>query len=190
MKRVLIWTAVIMMAMTGAALAGTDGGDKEIQVQGSVSTLTNSEDDTRISISTVQVIFNYFFTSNISIGGTWRGSASYMEPDPDYNRDDTISTKNFFLVRGDFYLGSATSKLMPYVGAQIGQIYYTDESGGEKNSDSTGTYGFHGGLKIFAGENTSWNLEFDRTIYSEDQDNGDTLELYIDSFFAGFSYYF
>lgn len=187
MKRVLIWTVVIMMAMTGAAVAGTEGGDKEIQIQGSFATVTNSENDDETYTSTVQLAFNYFFTSNVSIGGTWRGQSSVNEPEIG---DTSTTTNNFLLLRGDFYLGSALSKVMPYIGAQIGQVSYTYESSGNKDSDSMGTYGFHGGLKIFASENTSWNIEFDTTTYTIEQDSGEDIDINITSILFGFSYYF
>jgi outer membrane protein W len=176
-----------MMAMTGVAMAGTEGGDKEIQVQGSFSSMTNSVNDDETYTSTVQLAFNYFFTSNISIGGTWRGQSSVTEPE---NGDSSTTTNNFLLLRGDFYLGSATSQIMPYIGAQIGQVNYTYESGGDEDSDSMGTYGFHGGLKIFAGENTSWNIELDTTTYTMEQDYGDDIDINITSILFGFSYYF
>jgi len=187
MKKVAILVVVIMMAITHAAFAGTEAGDKEIQVQGTVSNTTNSVNDDSTSTSTIQVSFNYFFSPNISIGGTYRGTGSKDEPE---SGDSSISTQTFLLARGDLYLGSATSQVMPYIGGQIGQISWTDERGDEEYSDSVGTYGFHGGIKIFAGENVSWNLELDRTIYEYEPDFGETIELIVDSFFAGFSYYF
>ena len=189
MKRAIVFlvAAAMVLILTGNTMAGTEAGDKEIQLQGSFSKNTNSENDNEISTSTVQISFNYFLGSNFSIGGTWRGSSSLSEPE---NGSNSEATQNFLLGRADLYLGSSTSKIMPYIGAQAGQISYTSESEGEKDSDSVATYGFHGGIKIFAGENVSWNLELDRTIYEYEPDGGDTIEQYVDSFFAGFSYYF
>lgn len=187
MKKVLIWTVVAMMALAGAAMAGTEGGDKELQLQGSISTISNSEDDTKVYSTTAQVSFNYFFTSNVSIGGTWRGQSSIRDPE---TGDKSTTTNNFLLLRGDLYLGSATSKIMPYIGGQIGQVSYTYESGGDDDSGSVGAYGVHGGLKIFAGESSSWNVEFDSTTYTIEQDSGDDIDTNITSILFGFSYYF
>jgi hypothetical protein len=188
MKRVLIWTVVAMMALTGVAMAGTEGGDKEIQIQGSLSNTTNSDNDNKTSTSSIQLGFNYFFTSNVSIGVDYRGIASYDEPE---NGDKSTTSANFLLLRGDLYLGSATSKLMPYIGGHVGQASITMESGGNKNSFSSSTYGFQGGIKIFSGENISWNLELDQSNYTyKYEDYNVEYDEYVTSFFAGFSYYF
>ena len=188
MKKVVVLALIILMTITGVALAGTEGGDKELQIQGSFTTLTNSENDDKTYTSTVQLALNYFFTPNVSIGGSWRGQGSTTEPE---EGDSSTTTNNFLLLRGDVYLGSAVSKLMPYIGVQFGQVSYTYESGDYDDSGSVGTYGFHGGLKIFAGESTSWNLEIDSTTYAiEDDTSGDEIEINILSFLFGFSYYF
>ncbi len=42
---------------------------------------------------------------------------------------------------------------------------YTYESDNYESDGSTSAYGWHGGLKIFATENTSWNLEINSTTY-------------------------
>ena len=189
MKRAIVFLVAVAMSVTvtGIAMAGTEAGDKEIQLQGSVSNTTNSENDNSSTISTVQITFNYFLGSNLSIGGTWRGSSTLFEPEAG---DETEYTYNFFMARADLYLGSATSNIMPYIGGQVGIANTTIKSGTYDESDSQNSYGFHGGIKIFAGETMSWNLELDRTIYPVEPPYGDSYDEYVDSFFAGFSYYF
>lgn len=188
MKKVTILVGVIMMVMTHVAFAGTEAGNKEIQVQGALSRLTNSETDSSSSTTSVQLTFNYFFTSNISIGGSWWGNSTVSDPE---NGDKSTTTSNFLLLRGDFYLGSATSKVMPYIGAHGGQSNYTYESGTSDNSGSTSAYGWHGGLKIFATENTSWNLEINATTYTPEADAGQKeIDFTNTQFLVGFSYYF
>ena len=188
MKKVAILVVVIMMAVTPAAFAGMESGDKEIQVQGSVSNLTNSEDDTSVATTSMQLTFNYFFTSNVSIGGTWWGNSTTISPD---EGDEMTMTNNFLMLRGDFYLGSATSKVVPYIGVHGGQSNYTLESDDYDSSGSTSAYGFHGGLKIFATENTSWNFELNQTTYTPDvEEDEEEIDITNTQFLIGFSYYF
>ena len=192
MRKVAILVVVIMMAITHAAFAGMESGDKKIQVQGAVSNETNSENDDSSSTTSIQLTFNYFFTSNISIGGTWWGNSTVSEYE---NGNENESTNNFLLLRGDFYLGSATSKAVPYIGVHGGQnnytSKYTSEYGTSEYSGSTSAVGWHGGLKIFATENTSWNLELNSTTYTPEVEEGE--EEYDETntqFLVGFSYYF
>jgi len=188
MKKVAILVVVILMAITHAAFAGMETGDKEIQVQGAVSKETNSENDRTDSSTSIQLTFNYFFSSNISIGGTWWGNSTLSD---DGEGNESTFTNNFMLLRGDFYLGSATSKAVPYIGVHGGQNSYTWESGDYESSGSTSALGWHGGLKIFATENTSWNLEINSTTYTpeveEDEEEYDETNT---QFLVGFSYYF
>jgi len=190
MKNALIVLMVVsmMLGVTGVALAGTEKGDKEIQIQGAISRQTDSETDREQNTTSIQLNFNYFFTSNLSIGGTWWGNSTVSKSD---SGDESTITSNFLLLRGDFYLGSATSKLMPYIGVQVGQSMYTFEAGDFDDSGSTSAYGWHGGLKIFASENTSWNFEINSTTYTPDVDSGEEEIDYTNTqFLLGFSYYF
>jgi len=177
-----------MLAMTQVAFAGMETGDKEIQVQGAVSKETNSENDRTDSSTAVQLAFNYFFSSNISIGGTWWGNSTVSD---DGDGNESTYTSNFLLLRGDLYLGSATSKAVPYIGAHVGQNSFTFESGDFEWSGSSSAVGFHGGLKIFATENASWNLEINSTTTTRETEDGqDEIEFNNTQFLVGFSYYF
>jgi len=188
MKRISLITLVLVLAMTHVAFAGMETGDKEIQIQGSVSNNTNSETDDSSSTTSIQLTFNYFFTSNISIGGTWWGNSTVNEPE---NGDESTITNNFLLLRGDFYLGSATSKVVPYIGGHVGQSSYSYESDNYETDGSTSAYGWHGGLKIFATENTSWNFEINSTTYTPEADPGEEeIDFNTTQFLLGFSYYF
>jgi len=188
MRKVAILVVVIMMAITNAAFAGMESGDKEIQVQGAVSNETNSENDNSDSSTTVQLTFNYFFSSNISIGGTYWG---YSTVSDDGAGNESTYTSNYLLLRGDFYLGSATSKAVPYIGLHGGQNSFNMESGDFEWSGSSSAVGFHGGLKIFATENASWNLEFNSTTTTRETESGlDEIEYNTTQFLVGFSYYF
>jgi len=188
MKKVAILVVVIMMAVTHVAFAGMESGDKEIQVQGAVSNMTNSENDATTSTTSMQLTFNYFFSSNISIGGTWWGNSSVDEAD---SGDESITTNTFLLLRGDLYLGSATSKAVPYIGIHGGQNSYTYERDNYESSGSTSAAGWHGGLKIFATENTSWNLEINSTTYTPEAEEGqEEIDFTNTQFLIGFSYYF
>ena len=190
MKRAIIFLVAVAMVITavGTAVAGSQSGDKEIQIQGSVSKFTNSEDDDTSTTTSVQLTFNYFFSPNISIGGTWWGNNSVTEPE---DSDKSTTKTNFLLLRGDLYLGSATSKIVPYIGGHAGQSSYTYESAGYDSSGSTSAYGWHGGLKIFATENTSWNLELNTTTYTpEAEDGAKEIDFTNTQLLVGFSYYF
>ncbi len=80
---------------------------------------------------------------------------------------------------------------MPYIGAHIGQSSYKFENDDFEDSGSTSAYGWHGGLKIFASENTSWNFEINSTTYTPEVDSGEEEVDYTNTqFLLGFSYYF
>ena len=190
MKKTIVFLVAAAMVMTGAGttMAGSEAGDKEIQIQGSVSKFTNSENDNSSTTTSVQLTFNYFFSPNISIGGTWWGNNSVTDPE---DGDKSTMKNNFLLLRGDLYLGSATSKIVPYIGGHAGQSSYTYESADSDSSGSTSAYGWHGGLKIFATENMSWNLELNTTTYTPDAEDGQKeIDLTNTQFLVGFSYYF
>jgi len=188
MKKIAFFMVVAMMVMTSFAMAGTEAGNKEVQVQGSHSILTNSESESETYTTNMQISLNYFFTSWFSIGGTWRGSGTISRPE---SGEESETTSNFLLVRGDFYLGKPTSKAVVYFGGQVGQSMYYYQSGQNSNSGSTAAFGIHGGLKFFATENTSWNLEIDSTEYTpEVETSGPNITYTNTSLMAGFSYYF
>ena len=192
MKRISLITLMIVLAMSHVAFAGMEAGNKEIQIQGAISKYTNSEDDDTSSTTSIQLTFNYFFTSNISIGGTWWGNSTVYEYE---SGNENESTNNFLLLRGDFYLGSATSKAVPYIGVHGGQNSYTSKStsayGTYEDSGSTSAVGWHGGLKIFATENTSWNFEINSTTYTPEVEPGQPeIDETTTQFLLGFSYYF
>jgi len=188
MKKTATLTILMLLLFAIPVLAGTTSGDKEIQLQGSFTNTSNNQNDRTTDTLSAQVGFNYFFTSNISIGGLWRGSGSVSD---DGDGNETTTTTNFLLVRADLYLGNAASKVMPYVGGQAGQASYTRDDGDEETSSSSGAYGFHGGLKIFPSERISWNIELDSTTYTfESEATDDEYKSYNNSLFVGFSYYF
>ena len=79
---------------------------------------------------------------------------------------------------------------MPYIGLHLGWTTNVSESDGDKYRDSNGSTGIHGGLKVFLGENISWNIELDRTSYTYEYESGDEIDIDVTTLFAGFSYYF
>ncbi len=97
---IILVALAMMLTATGVAMAGTEKGDKEIQIQGAINRQTNSETEDESSTRSIQLNFNYFFTSNFSIGGTWWGNSTVSEPE---NGDKSTTTSNFLLLRGDFY---------------------------------------------------------------------------------------
>ena len=188
MKRISLITLMIVLAMSHVAFAGMEAGNKEIQIQGARSKNTDSESDNSTTTTSLQLTFNYFFSSNISIGGTYWGNSSVSD---DGAGNERTTTTNFMLLKGDFYLGSATSKFVPYIGGHIGQSSYTYESENYENDGSTSAFGWHGGVKIFATENTSWNLEINSTTYTPEVDQGqEEIDFNNTQFLVGFSYYF
>jgi hypothetical protein len=95
------------------------------------------------------------------------------------------------LAKADFYLGSPTSTVVPYLGGQFGISTYTYESGDYDSSSSTTAYGVHGGFKFFPIENVSWNLEADYTQYKpEVKEKEEEYTINYLSILLGFSYYF
>lgn len=190
MKKLIILVVFILIGVVGYSYAGTEGGMKEIQVQGSFSSQTNSLDEDKTDTATGQVTLNYFFSAYFSLGGTARMSGSktdYENP----STDDSESTTSFLLVRADLYLGGGESSFVPFIGVHGGQASYSYQSGSYTSSSSIEAYGAHGGFKVFPTENTSWNIEADITEY-EPETQGSTKPYTITntSLFIGFSYYF
>ena len=190
MKRAIVFLVAVAMVITaaGTAMAGSESGDKEIQIQGSLSKFTNSENDNDIDqprlFNLPLIIFFHRIFQSVEPGGeTIRSLNRKMVKEHEIH--------NFLLLRGDLYLGSATSKIVPYIGGHAGQSSYTYESADSDSSGSTSAYGWHGGLKIFATENTSWNLELNTTTYTPDAEDGQKeIDFTNTQFLVGFSYYF
>jgi len=186
MKKMVYLTLLFMMVMVQIAFAGTEKGDKELQIQGSITNTESSDTDSTSNDMTYQIGYNSFYSSNFSFGLTLRESSSKSSS----SFGSSKSKQTFISIRVDGYLGEATSKFMPYIGLHIGQATTVSESGGDKHRDSSGSNGIHGGLKVFLDENISWNIEYDRTTYTYEYESGDEIEMNVERLFTGFSYYF
>jgi opacity protein-like surface antigen len=188
MKKTVVLTVVLIMAMTGFAWAGTDGGYKEIGINGSYSKITNSLDDDETNYSSLGLVFNYFFSAYFSIGGNLRVDNFTVEPDGGDTYSQTSRTIN---LRADLLAGGPTKTVIPYIGLHGGNYFSESEQGGNKYDSSSFSYGLQGGLKIFPSERVSVNLELDYTTTDPEVDDGQ--EDYTQdamSLFVGASFYF
>ena len=182
---------VLILCLTifaGAAAAGTDAGSKEIQVQGSLTRSTNSENDDQDYTLTGVLVANYFLVPQFSFGTALLLSGSVAIPE---SGDETRMVVTFIQLRADLYLTGGASSVVPYIGAQGGVANYMVESEGYSDTSTSLAYGAHGGFKFFTTENTSWNLEGNVNIYKPDvEDNEDDVSYTDMSLLLGFSYYF
>jgi len=187
MKKTVVLTVVLIMAMTGFAWAGTDAGYKEFGINGALSRVTNSENDDANNSVTVGLVFNYFFNAYFSIGGTYRVNTSRYEPE---NGDPTESSSQTINLRTDLLAGGPTKTVIPYIGIHGGNTSTYTERQGNSDDSSSFSYGAHGGLKMFPSERVSVNLELDYTTFEPDTDSDDTITIDTLSLFVGASFYF
>ena len=175
----LITLTICAMLVPLAAIAGTEKGDFELGVSSSLQRMDT--DDSGSTSLTMALNGNVFLTDWFSVGGQFVGTSSAQ--------DDMDGTHTFFLmIRPDFYV-APNSPVIPFVGPHIGGVFY---SSGD-SSDVTVAGGVHGGAKFFLGENTSFNLELNETLYTYTVDyyySSDTIVVSVFQFLAGFSYYF
>jgi len=191
MKKLMALIVIVLLGVANYSYAGTEKGMKELQVQGSFSTVTNSVDEDQRDTLSSQLTFNYFLSSYFSLGGSARLSNSVTEYDKSKNMDDSKSETTFLFLRGDLYLGGGRHSFVPYIGAHGGQIDSDTKTGNNVFSYSTEAYGAHGGFKVFPNESTSWNIELDQTSYKpEFQGIVSTYKTTNRSLLVGFSYYF
>jgi len=166
--------AIAVLVLYQTSSAGTEGGKMELGVGAMVQAKDDGNStDTTLSL---QLQGSYYIASWFSMGLAVQGTLSSPE-----NGDDSSAV--FFLVRPDFYL-APRSPVVPFVGPHFGAV--SSERGGE--SESTFTYGMHGGLKIFVGESTSLNLEINGSVWEPDNEWMDEVTVVQGIF--GMSYYF
>jgi opacity protein-like surface antigen len=190
MKTSALIILLTLILIVPFANAGTEQGATEIQVQGSFTSTTNSDNDNKTTTSAGQLSINYFLTDWLSIGGSGRLSGSKTDYE-DSSVSDSTNTTTFLMLNSDLYLGGPTKTFIPYVGVRLGIANTEFESGGNDNSSSTASYGGHIGLKYFPSENVSWNLEFDVTKYTPEAEEGeDEITTTNSALLLGFSYYF
>lgn len=184
MKKTVVLTVVLMVAMTGFAWAGTDAGYKEIGINGSYTKFTNSENDDERDSITAGLTFNYFFSAYFSLGGSYRITGSQNKPE---GGDTTESTNQNISLRADLLAGGPTKTVIPYIGVHGGNSSYKSEF----TDYSSFAYGAHGGLKMFPSERVSINLELDYTTTEPDDDYyPDGYEDHTMSLLVGASFYF
>ncbi len=190
MKKLVV-VLVLLGTVVGMAQAGVQAGRREIQIQGAISSdgtdREGSKDDQNLQGS---LILNYFLTGNMSVGvtGMFMGTRTPGER----GESDSTSSSIFLLGRLDLYLGSSDSVAVPYIGGRGGMaVTKYDPGEGESTSANTITYGPQAGLKIFASENTSWNIEASYTIWSPEAEHGEEkVNFHQATVSVGFSYYF
>jgi opacity protein-like surface antigen len=188
MKKTVVLTVALMMAMTGFAWAGTDAGYKEIGVNGSFVNTTYSDNDDERNTASVGLIFNYYFSAYFSVGINYRLTGSRSEPETGAS---TESTSQLINLRTDLLLGGPTKSVIPYIGVHGGNSSYYSKTGDNDYDSSEFAYGLQGGLKMFPSERVSVNVELDYTTTERDTGFGDdTFEENEMSVLFGASFYF
>ncbi len=187
MKRI-IWAVAGLLVIAGGVLAGTQAGMSEIQIQGSFEREGNSENDDQDYTVIGQLGYNYFLSPYMSIGLSSTMSSSMSVPE---EGDETTSQVIFAMMRLSLYLASGNSPIVPYIGGQGGAALVAWQNEYSDDSSVSLVYGGFGGLKIFASENTSWNVEGSLAIYEPDvEENEGSVTYNSTALTVGFSYYF
>jgi hypothetical protein len=189
MKKLLV-SAVVFFVAAGMAQAATEAGMREIQIQGSFERNGNSENDDLDYTATGQLGYNYFTAPQFSIGGVTLISSSISDPeDPD--AEETTSQVIFLMLRASLYLTGGASQVVPYLGGQGGAAAIAWQNDDDDDASVSLVYGGFAGLKIFASENTSWNVEGSYVLYQPDvEDNEEEVTYNTTALSVGFSYYF
>ncbi len=191
MKKMIV-AVVVMLAVAGFVQAGTEGGMREVQLQGSFELNGNSENDDKDYTVTGQIGYNYFMSPQFSIGGASIVSVTMSDPEDDDEEEQSMELV-FLMLRASLYLtGGASQSVVPYVGGQAGAVTFAWQQGEEDDSSTTAVYGAFGGLKIFPTENTSWNVEGSYMMYQPDVEDSDDDDVTYNTtaITIGFSYYF
>lgn len=189
MKRLAVLGLIVLAGWAIRAQGGTAAGKSELQLQGSLSNISNSENDDQVYSAAGQLVYSYFIAPQLSIGGTARLQAQRQDPE---EGDETTTSSLFLLGRADLYLTDGSAAFVPYIGGHGGVVQYKYETEDADEDSTTVAIGGHGGFKIFASEQTSWNIEGDITTYKPDVDDEDAEDMTITtiSVLLGFSYYF
>lgn len=161
MKR-SIWFLCAILLTAVPAFAQQEGGDTELQLQGSL-TLGLSEE--RNDSGTVNVVYGRFFTENQEIGGTVRAFIS---------GDGDLAGAAGPFYRYNFLSGGKT---VPYVGASVVGTF-GEYSGGDVELD------LEGGARWFLDRNMAFSLS---GLYTYDVDASEFSEVLQVLF--GFSYF-
>ncbi len=187
MKRIIVAVAGLLV-VAGSVLAGTQAGMSEVQIQGSFDRSGNSENDDQDYTATGQLGYNYFLAPYMSFGGVSTLSSSMSVPE---EGDETTSQTVFAMLRLSLYLTSGSAPIVPYLGGQGGAALLTWQNEDSDDSSISLVYGGFGGLKIFASEKTSWNVEGSYVIYEPDvEENEGNVTYNTAALTVGFSYFF
>ena len=206
MKRSMAVVGVLLL-VSSMAMAAIEAGMKEVAVQFSFQEIKSdtegsSEDGMYNMIG--QLTLNYFMASHWSFGVQTLLNVNASETTKaDGTSELQPGGTAFVMARTDLYLGGAEWATIPYVGGHGGYSIYAFQSAGAEKADwqSEIAYGGQGGLKIFATERVSWNLEGDVTIFETGDSSSDDelralgiepteMKLRVTSLLIGFSYYF
>jgi len=187
MKKILLMM-MVMVATTGFIFAGTEAGMRELQIQGSFDRNGNSENDDSDYTLSGQLGLNYFLAPYMSVGGVTFISGSVSVPD---EGDKTTNESVFAMLRGSLYLTRGAARVVPYLGGQGGAAFIAYQNESNDDSSVSLVYGGFAGLKLFASEKTSWNIEGSYLLYEPDvEENEGDVTYNTTALTIGFSYYF
>lgn len=169
MKKLLMLLTVVCFIFSAPSLfAGTEAGDTELGLQGSIQNISPDEGDEDITMLILAGSLGYFFTDALSVGVSVMGNLmSY---------DDYDSTQMSFLIEPNYHFNTE-SDIVPYVGVNGGITKFESED----TSESMFSYGAQIGFKSFFAENASFKVEGRYTHFEmDDEDVGvDILGLFV-----------
>ena len=138
MKKIFILTLVMVFGLASVCFAGIEQGKSEVGAN------YTRQDVDGIVISMVNFNYGYFMTDELQLSG----NLMLME------------AEDFELIGLDgqakYHLIQEGSEIVPYVGAQLGNVSIS----GPGFSESATSYGFMGGAKYFVSEDASVNVEY------------------------------
>lgn len=193
---VLLFVVAMTFCMQSSALAagaGIGAGSSEVGVQSSLMFTTTKPEgggETKDTTTMFLANYGYFITDGLQVGGSLLTSGTSSE---DIYGTETSSVTTGFDAFAKYHFYRKGQTVVPYVGAQLGVVGVSMDSGYGEATGSALSYGGMGGVKFFMSEKTSLNLELNYRHYDIDMDyDGYTSKSKTDStaLLIGFSVYF
>jgi opacity protein-like surface antigen len=166
MKKSVIVAALVVLALGRmAARAGVEQGMNEVSILGDVHRITQEDDS--FATFAVAATYNRYLLDNVSIGADLKYMAAMLSTAKDI-------TAIYLMARSD-YCFMPESDVVPYIGLRLGLVEYEigDSDVVDKYTGTTFAYGGQAGVKWFAVENMSLNLELSYTAFTL-PDSGET----------------
>jgi len=173
----------MVVVLAGVSAAGATGidltGKRSIGIMGSYQNWSSDGgDDTDIDVFSGGLNLGYFLTNNWEIG--FSGTAHYTSDDSSnhrysyrrwqkrYEKRDNDDDRGAISLEGICNYNISTGQnWMPYLGAALGGVYYSNHDDEEWGT----SFGGQAGIKFFASDSVFFNIEYRYRRWFVDEDN-------------------